>query len=171
MSAAWLACSLVVLGHNPDTSYARVEIGAEQVRTRLTFDVFTLLTIVQLDDDADGQVSREELTRHLPDIDRFLREHVWLAIGADDEEADLGRSLDFLWPPDVGDAIRAADYHSAIGLIHFDFLRPVKEIPEQVEIGFAFFDVFGPRHTVLGVFALAGDSYETTFSRYEPQFT
>src|SRR5262245_42779207 len=64
MPAVWLACAVAILGHNPDTSYARIEIRKDQVETKLTYDIFTLLSVAPLDDNRDGQVSREELTRH-----------------------------------------------------------------------------------------------------------
>jgi hypothetical protein len=169
--AWWLACSLALLGHNPDTSYCRVEIGERAVKTRLTYDLFTLHTLARLDDNEDQQVSRAELERHLPAIHEFLRGHVWLQIGAADEEVGLGEAAGIVWPPDVGDAIRAADYHSANGLVIFEFSRPVEQVPDQVALQFDLFSRFGSRHTVLGVFACDGDDYETTFSQFEPEFT
>jgi hydrogenase/urease accessory protein HupE len=169
--ACWLACAVALLGHNPDTSYVRVEIGDKAVKTRLMYDIFTLHAIVKLDDNDDQQVSREELSRHLPTIQRFLREHVWLQVGAADEEGSLGEPAGFVWPPDVGEAIRAADYHSANGLVIFEFVRPVEAIPEQLALEFGCFDRFSSRHTVLGVFACGDEEYETTFSQFEPEFT
>ncbi|HEX5105420.1 MAG TPA: HupE/UreJ family protein [Pirellulaceae bacterium] len=171
MSSCWLACALTILGHNPDTSYARIEISADQLHTRLTYDIFTLLTVVQLDDNADRQVSRAEMERHAPAIGQFLRDHIGLAISADDDSADLGEPAGFVWPPDTGDAIRQADYHAATGLIHFDFVRPLSEVPAEVAVYFGFFETFNDRHTVLGVFEIVGDEYEVTFTAYEPDFT
>ena len=52
--------------HNPETSYLRVVIDADMIRTRLTYDLMTLNRIVALDDDHDRQISREELARHAP---------------------------------------------------------------------------------------------------------
>jgi len=166
LASAWL-----LLAHNPDTSYARVEVAADAVRTRLTYDVFTLLTITPLDDNRDGQLARDELARHVPQIDAFLRGHVWLTIGDDDETEELGVLAGFVWPPDTGNAIPEADYHAATGLIHFDFVRPVAEVPEQVALTFGFFEQFGERHTVLGAFVAGGTEYEVTFDRFAPDFT
>jgi hydrogenase/urease accessory protein HupE len=170
MPALALASAFLLFAHNPDTSYARVEITAEQIRTRLTYDVFTLLTIVPLDDNRDGQLSRAELSGHLPEISGFLREHIWLTIGTEDETEDLGEPAGFVWPPDTGDAIREADFHAATGLIHFDFVRRVEEVPEQVALTFGFFQRFGERHTVLGAFAAGEREYEVTFARFAPDF-
>jgi hypothetical protein len=170
MPAVWLSCALAVLGHNPDTSYARVEIAASEVKTRLTYDIFTLLSIVQLDDDANHEVSRAELTRHLPEIQEFLRQQISLWIDGDFQRDNLGQPAGFVWPPDTGDAIREADYHAATGLIIFEFRQPVARMPSEVGLQFSFFDRFTDRHTVLGVFAIPGDEYETTFTKYEPDF-
>jgi hydrogenase/urease accessory protein HupE len=169
--ACWFCCTLVLLGHNPDTSYVRVEIGAKAVKTRLTYDIFTLHMIVKLDDNNDRQVSRAELESHLPRIQQFLGEHIWLHVDAGDEEGTLGSLAGYVWPPDIGDAIQEADYHSANGLVILEFVRPVNTIPEEVALEFSFFDRFTSRHTVLGVFSIDGEEYETTFSQFEPEFT
>src|SRR5438552_14501064 len=123
MPSAWLISALVLLGHNPDTSYVRVKITPEWVQTRFIYDVFTLLKITPLDDNDDGQLQRSELAGHAPQIADFLRSKIGLAISDDDETADLGKYQGFVWPPDVGDVIAGVDFHSANGLIHFDFLR------------------------------------------------
>src|SRR5438132_2869345 len=115
MPSAWLISALVLLGHNPDTSYVRVKITPERVQTRLTYDIFTLLKITPLDDNGDGQLQRSELAGHAPRIARFLRSKIGLAISEDDDTADLGTFQGFLWPPDVGDVIAGVDFHSANG--------------------------------------------------------
>src|SRR5262245_37279918 len=160
----WLAITLALVAHNPDTSYARIKIAPDRIETRLTYDVFTLLKIVPLDDNADGELQRAEIAAHALYIAEFLRNHIGLAVSDDDEGADLGQFTGFVWPPDVGAAIAGIDFHSANGLIHFDFVRPIEFIPEEVAIAFGFFDEFSDRHTVLGVFSCRGDEYETTFT-------
>src|SRR5688500_11871577 len=132
MPTVWFVCALAALGHNPDTSYARIEIHRDKVETRLTYDVFTLLSIVPLDDNRDGQVSRQELTAHLPQIAEFLDQRIDLLVDGDEENATLGRLDGFVWPPDAGEAIPEADYHSQNGLIHFRFVRELAEVPQSV---------------------------------------
>ncbi|HMC10579.1 MAG TPA: HupE/UreJ family protein, partial [Pirellulaceae bacterium] len=170
MSAAWFSCAILLLAHNPDTSYARIKISADKVETRLTYDVFTLLKIVPLDDNADGQLQRSELAGHAPEIADFLRGKIGLAVSDDDETADLGQFTGFVWPPDVGEAIAGVDFHSANGLNHFDFLRNLEQPPELVAIAFGFFKEFSDRHSILGVFECQGDKYETSFTNYEDYF-
>jgi hydrogenase/urease accessory protein HupE len=171
MPAAALAFVVSVLAHNPDTSYVRVKIEPGSVETRLTYDVFTLLKITPLDDNRDGQLQRGELTAHAPQIAEFLRSKIGLAVSEDDESADLGEFTGFMWPPDVGEAIAGIDFHSANGLIHFNFVREIDFTPEEVAIAFGFFDTFTDRHTVLGVFSFQGKEEEATFTNYEPDYT
>jgi hydrogenase/urease accessory protein HupE len=170
MSVVSLAYVVALLAHNPDTSYARIKITAERIDTRLTYDVFTLLKIKQLDDNADGRLQHSELANHASQIQEFLRSKIGLAVSEEDEDADLGQFAGFVWPPDMGDAIPAADYHSANGLIHFDFVRSLDQPPEVAAIAFGFFEEFGDRHTILGVFDCRGDLYETTFNIVEYYF-
>jgi hypothetical protein len=162
--------ALALLSHNPDTSYVRVKIEPDKVETRLTYDVFTLLKITPLDDDGDGQLQKGELAAHAPWIAEFLRSKIGLAVSEDDESADLGKFSGFVWPPDMGEAIAGVEFHSANGLIHFDFVREISQPPEVVAIAFGFFGEFSERHTVLGVFECQGDKYETTFTNYEDSF-
>src|SRR5262245_16544683 len=170
MSAVCLACAVAVLAHNPDTSYARIKVAPDKIETRLTYDIFTLLKVVALDDNADGRLQRGELAAHAPQIREFLHSKIGLAIGENDETADLGHFACFVLPHDVGDAIPAADYHSVLGLIHFDFFRRLDHPPEVVAIAFGFFEELGERHTILGVFDCRGELYETTFNIVEYYF-
>jgi hypothetical protein len=170
MSALCLAYAAALLAHNPDTSYVRVAISPDRVETRLTYDVFTLLKIAPLDDNGDNQLQRSELAAHASHIAEFLKSHIGLACGDDDEAADLGAFQGFVWPPDVGEAIAGVDFHSANGLIHFNFLRQLDQPPEVVAIAFGFFQEFTERHTVLGVFACRGVEYETSFTNFEDYF-
>src|SRR5262245_6451170 len=111
MSPFPFALAAALLAHNPDTSYVRVTISPERIETRLTYDIFTLLKITPLDDNNDNQLQRTELERHAPHIAEYLRSKIGLAVSDDDDTADLGQFVGFLWPPDVGDSIPAADYH------------------------------------------------------------
>src|SRR5437868_9845835 len=142
MSPTWLFAAALALGHNPDTSYVRVTIAPDKIETRLTYDVFTLLKITPLDDNKDNQLQRSELENHATQIADFLYNHIGLAVSEDDEYARPGQFRGFLWPPDIGDSIPAADFHSQNGLIPFDFVRPVEFTPEEVAIAFGFFDRF-----------------------------
>src|SRR5262245_40543916 len=123
MSPFPFALAAAILAHNPDTSYVRITISPEKIETRLTYDVFTLLTITSLDDNRDNQLHKSELDNHASQIADFLRSKIGLATSEDDDTADLGEFKGFLWPPDIGDSIPSADYHSQNGLIPFDFVR------------------------------------------------
>ncbi|MFZ9745758.1 MAG: HupE/UreJ family protein [Opitutaceae bacterium] len=154
--------------HNPDTSYARIGIGAQRVTCRLTYDLFTLQRIALLDLDRDGRITRAELERGLPALHAFLRRHV--VLGVDGGAADLGAAAGYVWPPEAGEAIAERDYHTAEGLVHFDFHRAVDETPGSVWIEFQWLPPLSERHTVLGAFLQAGAPHEVTFTRFEPDY-
>ena len=154
--------------HNPDTSYARCIVADDHVEMRFTYDVFTLLKIVDLDTNHDGRLSREELRAGTPAIQRFLRAHVLLQI--DGQQADLGEGLDAVWPKGAPDAIAAPDWHAAESLIVFPFRRNVSTPPHDIALTFTFFPELGAQHTVLGVFEHRGQTQEVTFTDGEPDY-
>ena len=166
--AALALAPIVAHAHNPDTSYARVEISPHTIAFRFTYDLFTLEKVAALDADHDGRISRAELTRGLPAIHAFLRRHI--AVDLNDESADFGEPMGFVWPTEAGDAIAEADYHNASGLIHFDFRRAVDETPENIVLAFRFIAPLSERHTILGSFDHAGAKHEVTFTRFEPDY-
>ncbi len=163
-----LLAPLAALAHNPDTSYARVTLGEREVAFRFTYDLFALQKIAALDADGDHRISRAELQRGLPAIHAFLRRHI--AVDLNDESADFGEPVDVVWPPDAGDAIVETDYHTASGLIHFDFRRPIDEPLEKIVLAFRFIAPLSERHTILGSFEHRGEKHEVTFTRFEPDY-
>jgi len=165
---AFVAGHTSAFAHNPDTSYARVKLTDTQVSVRLTYDLFTLGRITQVDADGDGRVTRAELRRAAPAIEKFLREHVQLELNG--AKVDLGKMSEPGWPPDKGEVIEAADWHTADGLIHFLFIKDVIETPQTTALSFDFFDDLGPQHTVLGTFACQGQPLEISFTQTEPDY-
>ena len=159
-AAAW--------AHNPDTSYARCVVTDDAVELRLTYDVFTLLKITNLDADGDGRLSRAELRAGTPAIQRFLRAHILLEI--DGQRTDLGDALDAAWPAETADPIPAPEWHAATSLIVFSFRRHVSTPPHDVALTFTFFPQLGAQHTVLGVFEHRGKTEEVTFTEGEPDY-
>jgi hypothetical protein len=169
--ATWLVLALLstaALAHNLDTSYARCEVTEDAVELRLTYDVFTLLKITNLDANQDQRLTREELRSGTPEIQRFLREHVLLEI--DGQPADLGTALEAVWPNKSSDAIGAADWHAAESLIVLPFHRTLSTPPHDIALTFTFFPQLGSRHTVLGVFEHHGHTQEVTFTEGEPDY-
>jgi len=165
---AFLAGHTLAFAHNPDTSYAQVKLTESQVVVRLTYDLFTLEKITQVDADGDGRITREELRHATPAIEQFLRAHVQLELNG--TKVDLGRLGEPGWPPDKGDVIEAADWHTADGLIHFPFIKDVIETPQTAALAFDFFNDLGSQHTVLGTFASQGQPLEVSFTQSEPDY-
>jgi HupE / UreJ protein len=163
-----LLLPLAALAHNPDTSYARCLIVGDKVELRLTYDVFTLLKISDLDANHDQVITRAELQAAAPAIQRFLRARVILEV--DGQRADLGEALEPVWPSEAGDAIAAPDWHSPASLIAFRFRKVVSAAPREVALTFTLFQEFGARHTVLGVFEHRGQTQEVTFTEAEPDY-
>lgn len=160
--------STAALAHNLDTSYARCVVTDDAVELRLTYDVFTLLKIADLDANQDQRLTREELRAGTPAVQRFLREHVRLEI--DGQPADLGDGLEAVWPNKAVDTIAAPDWHAAESLIVFPFHRAVSTPPHDIALTFTFFPQLGARHTVLGVFEHRGQTQEVTFTDSEPDY-
>ena len=154
--------------HNPDTSYARVAIGEEQIETRLTLDIFTLQKIRPVDIDGDQRATRAELDSSSPEIVKFLRDYVRLEL--DGQIVDLGNDSSPSLPAGTGETIAAAEWHSTNGLVTFAFRHPLRQPARDVALLFDFFDTVGSRHTVLGVFEYRGRTEEVTFTQAEPDY-
>ena len=169
--AVWVVLALLTAAaraHNPDTSYARCAVTDDAVDLRLTYDVFTLLKITDLDANQDQRLTPDELRAGTPAIQRFLRAHVLLEI--DGQPADLGDALPAVWPDGAGDSLAAPDWHAAASLIVFPFHRHVSTPPHEVALTYTFFPQFGARHTVLGLFDHRGQTQEVTFTDAEPDY-
>src|SRR5205085_10596876 len=151
----------------PDTSYARVVVRDDAVELRLTFDLFTLRKMVELDTDGDQRVTRAELAQAVPVIERYLRGAVGLEI--DGKPSALGDALEPVWPPEAGDALAEQDWHSAAALIAFPFRKSTPK-PHEVSLLFDIFEAFGVRHTVLGSFEARNGAAEVTFTQNEPDY-
>lgn len=171
LAGIWLVLALLTAAaraHNPDTSYVRCTVADDAVELRLTYDVFTLLKITNLDANQDGRLTRAELRAGTPAIQSFLRAQILLEV--DGERVDLGEALDALWPDSAVDSIAAPDWHAANSLIAFPFRHRVSTPPRDVAITFRFFPQLGARHTVLGVFEHRGLTQEVTFTEGEPDY-
>lgn len=163
-----MVLAVPISAHNPDTSYARLRLGSDEVETRLTYDLFTLQKITDLDANHDQRITRDELKYAAPAIEKFLREHV--AIEINSCKTELGELDGLRWPKEAGEAIEAKDWHSQNGLIYCTFHKGVIEMPQDVALAFNFFEQLGERHTVLGTFEKSGQTTEVTFTRAEPDY-
>ena len=159
----------VVQAHNPDTSYLRCIVAEDRLEIRLTYDIFTLEKIADLDADRDRRLTRAELRAGAPAIQQFLRQHV--LVGIDGQPADLGDALDPVWPAGAGDSLAAPEWHAAASLITFPFRRHVPTPPREIAFNFTFFPQFGALHTVLGVFEHGSSPpQEVAFTEGEPDY-
>ena len=155
-----------VFAHNPDTSYARVEITPRAVTFKFTYDFATLQRMTRLDVDGDRRVTRAELEAAAPAIQRFIRSHVFPDFNQ--REAEFGEPQSPTWPADAGDAVPERDFGQR--LASFASRNPVLTAPEDVALTFDFFGELGERHTVLGVFTWNGHEDDVIFTRFEPDY-
>ncbi|MBM3853496.1 MAG: HupE/UreJ family protein [Verrucomicrobia bacterium] len=152
--------------HTPDTSYCRIAIGREAVAVTFTFDFATLARMTQVDADADGRITRAELSAASPAIESFLRRSVFLELN--EREALFGQSSAPTWPADAGEGIPAAEWVQRLSAL--TFRNPVLHTPDSVAITFDFFGSLGERHTVLGSFLHGGQENPVIFTRFEPDY-
>ena len=164
-----LVFSTLAGAHTTDTSYARIRILGDRLEIRLTLDIFTLQRIVpDLDANRDAALSRDELRRATPAIQKFLRAHVGLEIN--EAAADFGAAKDPFWPLDAPDPIPAGAWHTNEALVSFGFDKPLTSPPKAVAMLFDVFRTLGERHSVLGVFEYAGQTTEVVFTLAEPDY-
>jgi len=155
--------------HTTDTSYARIRIFDDRIEIRLTLDIFTLQRIVpDIDTNRDSALSREELRRATPAIQKFLREHVGIEVN--EAASDLGVAKDPFWPLDAPDPIPASAWHMNEALVSFGFDKPLASPPKTVALLFGVFGTLGERHSVLGVFEYRGQTTEVVFTQVEPDY-
>jgi hypothetical protein len=166
LAAIALFGDLSARAHTPDTSYCRIAIGREAVAITFTFDFATLARMTRVDADADGRITRAELSAAAPAIELFLRRNVFLELN--EREAVFGQPSAPTWPADAGEAIPTADWVQRLSAL--TFRNPVLHIPDSVAITFDFFGSLGERHTVLGTFLHGGKENPVIFTRFEPDY-
>lgn len=155
--------------HLPDTSYARIRIEREQISTKLTYDITSLVRILpSLDANKDHRLTRDELLNAVPSISGFLKANV--AFELDAEPCDFGELQPVSWPLEASEAIAEGDYHAATSLITFNFAKSLAKAPSDIWFRFDFFESLGLRHTVLGAIEHAGNTDEVLFSVFEPDY-
>lgn len=154
--------------HNIDTSYARVVVASNRVELRLTLDLFTLLNVTNLDPNGDQRITQEEWRTAVPHIESYLRGAVLYQ--RDGRASELGVLSPVVWPAGPNQSIPADQWHSTNGLVTFAFSQNLTGTIRQISLGFDFFETFGQRHIVLGVFEHQGRSREVVFSQHQPDF-
>lgn len=163
---AFLAMTLGVRAHAPDTSYCKIAITADAVDTIFSFDLATLRRITPIDTNHDGRITPEELSAATPAIEAFLRRTVYFELN--ERESAFGTLAPPGWPPDAKKAIPQADWSQR--LVAFSFHNPVLHAPESVAITFDFFETMGEAQTILGNFLWAGGENPVIFTRFEPDY-
>ena len=167
VALALLAGPATLQAHNQDTSYVRVQLSDRQVIIRLTYDLYTLQMITNLDEPGAGLITHAELQAATPILQQYLRDHVHLELNG--TPTDFGTAAAPDWPA-PGDTVAQDDWHTVDGLINFTFTNNVIEPPVSAALTFDIFDQLGPAHQVLGTFEYAGQPLAVTFTQSEPDY-
>jgi hypothetical protein len=133
-----------VWGHNPDSSFTRIQVTDRALDLEFLFDVQSLAKLDDLDGDHDGRVTLTELERCVPDFDKFLRTHITLFIDA--QPADFGEAGKVIWTA-RGAFVTPGDYHQT--LVSFPFHRRLSGMPRSVGLELSVFTALGERHANL----------------------
>ncbi|MCB1093354.1 MAG: hypothetical protein KDL87_17585, partial [Verrucomicrobiae bacterium] len=154
--AVWSAGETRAFGHAPNTSYLKIEIAPGLIRTRFTLDVLTILRVAPtFDANLDGEITEAEARAALPDLEDYLREHVFLDI--DDSESGWGDRLELEWPNTERTALPRRDWHQI--LVPFTASRSLdsNRMPRDLLVTYDVFVEWGIQHRVLGEFLLGED--------------
>lgn len=152
--------------HNPDTSYTRIQVSPKQLEFRFSFDVTTLLKLVELDTNRDRRVTQDELSQHAPVVQEFLRDHI--SVSFDSSKTDLGEAETPFFSGNAPE-VPEGDYH--LTLAQFVFRKPCAELPMSFTLLFDIFDRLGARHTNLTSIEQNGQrDEEIVFTRFEPDY-
>lgn len=166
--AAVLALAAPAPAHEPNTSCFRLEVATGVLQTQFSFDAVILERMVpELDENCDGAVTQTELTAVLPQVETYVREHLFLDL--DEEESGWGKAEPFVWPHSDGSPILRPDWH--LLLIQFPFRLPISRPPAVVQVTCDVFIELGMQHRIMGEFSQGGEvSPPVVFSLSEPDY-
>jgi energy-converting hydrogenase Eha subunit E len=169
----WTVLLLVFLSaasafaHDLNTSYTKINISRDQFVFQFTFDVTTLLKVVDLDENKDFQVTSEELARNAPAIRDFLKRRIRFEMDA--KPADFGAEEPLAFAENVP-VVAEKDYHQM--LIRCVFRKTVEKMPEEFTLVYDIFETLGERHVNLASIEEGLERYdEIVFTKAEPGCT
>jgi hypothetical protein len=161
-----LGISSTLLAHNPDTSYTQIKISGDELESKFTFDLATLLKIADLDRNDDHQVTLAELEHQSGFISDWLSSHVTVSV--DGRHADFGKVSDLSFV-DKLNTTPERDY--AVTLVQVAYKKEFSFLPEHILLKYDFFNEFGSQHSVLTSINEPGYEAETIiFNQDQPDY-
>lgn len=152
--------------HQEDTSYTRIHLDSDHVRTVATFDLHVLQRLAPIDLDQDGVITSAELSAAAPAVHAYLGERIRLSL--DDGAPNLGAPVAPEWQEDIREAA-STDWPQT--LVDFAFERPVDHHPNLMTLEYATWVELGGLHTNLTSITQTGyPDLEVVFTADEPDY-
>lgn len=173
-----LACLAVCLGvgatkvgaHPADISSLLVKLEPHDAELRFTFNLWTLMRIVEVDADRNHFITMAELEKVVPVVQAFLKKSVLVSVN--DADVDVGEAAGFecVWPVESAGS-DSAEAEWAGRFVDFKFRLHSKPVIVDYWLGFEVFDQLGDLHVVQAVYQQKGQPpHPVEFSVREPEY-
>jgi hydrogenase/urease accessory protein HupE len=149
--------------HPIDVSLAAIRIDPDKLVITFSFNLRELQDAFKLDANGDHVITRDEVVQKGGEIQKFLEEHVTLALSY--TPSDLGKRLPVTLPVDF-DEIPERTWPFA--QVQFAFEREIKGLPPSVALRTDFAERFSPKHTTLVVIVQGRRREEFVLKAGEP---
>lgn len=164
--AALLLAGPPAHGHQEDTSYTRVDLQEDRIRTVVTFDLHVLQRLALIDRNDDDVITHAELATAAPLLQTYFQDHI--ALSLDDGPPSLGEP----GPPTLQEDVPSTPRPQwAQTLVDFPFERPLERHPDLLTLDYRTWFELGPSHTNLTRIAQTGyEDVEIVFNANEPDY-
>ena len=142
--------------HELFTSYTSIEIRGDRLVCVFTLDQTDLSMIFDLDEDGNGEVSKDELLLNLDDMYDYVEENSRVIIGG--EVLELARQGASVTEDNLGNVFAK-----------FDFAQKLSFQPWKLTLGLSFFQDLGPRHKNLAKVLYGSEMQQTIFTVGDPE--
>ncbi|MCG8604880.1 HupE/UreJ family protein [bacterium] len=143
-------------GHELFTSYSIIEIQDKELICSFKFDQTDLAMIFDLDEDGDGEVSKDELQLNVEQMQSYVYENV--AVTVSREVLDLRRRGETIFEDDLGNVF-----------VQFDFANTLVHQPWKLTLGLRFWGELGPRHKNLAKIIHNGEVQQAILTVGNPE--
>lgn len=142
--------------HELFTSYTSIEIRDDRLFCVFTLNQTDLSMIFDLDEDGNGEVSRDELHLNLDEMYDYVEENFRVIIGG--EILEMDRQGASVTEDNLGNMSAK-----------FDFVKKLSFQPWKLTLGLSFFQDFGPRHKNLAKVLYGSELQQTIFTVGDPE--